>query len=93
MLDIKTLGILTIDYNIIEMKDADDPENCRTNTSQEIDAIEAYYTNTNNVLKFESKDKPMVTDNDNNTIKYFPPGPNSDSDNHTITTKGNQRCI
>ena len=33
-----------------------------------------------NVSKFENKDKPMVTDNDNNNMKYFLPGPNSNND-------------
>ena len=80
MQDIETLGILTINWNTIETKKADDPENCRMNSSQEIDAAEEYYTNTDNISKFEKKDKPTVTDNDNYNRKYFLSGPDSDND-------------
>ena len=41
----KTLGILTINCNTIDTKEADVPENCKANMSEEIDAIEEYYTN------------------------------------------------
>ena len=71
MIEIETLGILTINCNTIEMKEADGPENCKTNMSQEIDATEEYCTNTDNILKFRNEDKPMVTDNDNNKHKVF----------------------
>ena len=30
--------------------------------------------------KFENGDKPIVNDNNNNSIKYFLSGPNSDAD-------------
>ena len=43
MPDIQILGILTINCNRIELKEADGPENCKTNTSWEIDATEEYY--------------------------------------------------
>ena len=36
MPDIKTLGILIINCNTIEKKEADAPENCKTNMSQEL---------------------------------------------------------
>ena len=36
MPDINTLGILTINCSTIEMKEADGPENCKTNTSQKL---------------------------------------------------------
>ena len=42
MPDIETLGILTINCNTIEMKDAEWPENHRTNMSQETDTTEEY---------------------------------------------------
>ena len=85
MQDIETLGILTINYNTIERKEAEHPENCKTNMSQEIDASGEYYTNTDSVSRFEKKDKLTVTDNDNNNIKYFLPSSNSDSDKRMIT--------
>ena len=47
--------------------------------SQEIDASQRCYTNTDNVSKVKNEDKPMVTDNDNDNIKYFLPGPNSNN--------------
>ena len=43
--------------------------------SPEIDATKKCYAYTDNISKFENDDKPMVTDNDNNNIKYFLPGP------------------
>ena len=46
--------------------------------SQEIDATEKCYTDS--VSNFDNEDKPTVTDNDSNTIKYFLPGPNSNND-------------
>ena len=64
MPDIETQGILTINYNTIQMKEAGGPEKCKTNMSHEIDAREKCYTNTDNILKFENEDKPVVTDND-----------------------------
>ena len=85
MPDIKTLGILTFTCTTIEMKETDGPENGKTNISQEIDATGQYYTNTDNVSKFENEDKPMVADNDNYNIKYFPPGPNSDNNKRVST--------
>ena len=98
MPDIKTLGILTINCSTIEMKEADGPENYKTNTSQKIDATEEYYTNMDNVSKFENIDKPVVTDNDNNNIKYLLQGSNSNNNKKvsaesTVSTKGVQRCI
>ena len=89
MPDIETLGILTINCNTMEMKEADGPENCKTNMSQEIEATEQYYTNTDNISKFENEDKPVVTDNDKYYIKYFLPGPHSDNDKrvHAEITK------
>ena len=69
---IETLGILTINCNTIEIKEADGPEKCKTNTSQEGESTEEHYANTDNVAKFENEDKPMVIDNDNNNIKIFP---------------------
>ena len=80
MPDIETVDILTINCNTIQMKKAESPENCKTNMSQKIDATEEYYTNTDNISKFEDEEKPMVTDNGNNNIEYFLPGPNSDND-------------
>ena len=76
----ETLGILTINCDTIETKETDSPESCKRNTSQEIDATDEYYINTDNITKFENEDKPMLTDNDSNTVKYFLPGPNSNSD-------------
>ena len=61
------------------MKEIDGPGNCKTHMSQEIDATEQHYTNTDNISKFENEDKPMVTDNDDNNIKYFLPGSNSNN--------------
>ena len=84
MPDIETLGILTINCNTIEMKEADGPESCKTNMSREIYMTEKCYTNTQNMSDFGNEDKPMVTDNDSNNIKYFLPGPNSDSDQRVI---------
>ena len=49
MPDIKTLGILTINCNIIEMLEADGPKKCKTNTSQEIGATDMCYTNTEHI--------------------------------------------
>ena len=77
MPDINTLGILTVNYNKIEVKEADGPEKCKTNTRQEIYVTEKHYKNTNG-SKFEIEDKPTVNDTNNNDIKYFLPGPNSD---------------
>ena len=80
MPDIKTLDILTVNCNTIETKEADGAENHKTNTAkcqestsekqyinmrQEADTIEKCYTNTDSVSKFDNKDKPLVTDNDN----------------------------
>ena len=79
MPDIETLGILTINCNKIEMKEAVGLETCKTNMSQEINATEKSYTNTDTISKFENEDKSMVTDNDNNGVKYFLPGPNSNN--------------
>ena len=58
MQDIETLGILTIHFNTKELKEADSPENSKTNMSQEIGTMEEYYTNTDNVLKYENEDMP-----------------------------------
>ena len=92
MTDIETLGILTVNCNAIEMKDADSPGNCQAHMNQEIDVTEEYYTNTDNVSKFEMKiwqqSLVMII-----ITKYFLPDPNSDNDkkesvgNHTGTTK------
>ena len=57
MSGIETLGILTINCNTTEMKGAHGPKNCKTNMSQEIDAGEDYYTNTD-ISEFENEDKP-----------------------------------
>ena len=46
---------------------------------KEIDTTEEHHTNTDG-SKFETEDKPTVNDNNNNSIKYFLPGLNSDSD-------------
>ena len=73
--DTEILGILTINCNSIEEEEAYSHENCKTNMSQEIDATEEYYTNTDSILKSGDEDKPTVTDNDNNNnIKYSLPG-------------------
>ena len=53
--------------------------------TREIDTTEDYYTNTDNISKFENGDKPMVTENDNNNIKYFLPGPNSNNKKRVST--------
>ena len=42
MSDIETLGMLTINCNTIDMKEADGPENCKANMNQEIGASEEY---------------------------------------------------
>ena len=76
---IETLSILAINCHTIEMKEVDDPENRKTNTSQQSDVTEQYYTNTDSISKFKNEDKPMGTDNDNNSMKYFLPGPNSNN--------------
>ena len=76
MSDNETQGILTINCNTIEKKEADGSENCKTNTGQEIDTAEKCYTNTDNISEFENEDKLTVTDNDNNNIKYFLPTSN-----------------
>ena len=47
---------------------------------QETGRPEKCYRNTDSISKSSSKDKPMVTDNENNTINYFLPGPNQDND-------------
>ena len=93
MPDIETLGILIINCNIIDMKEVDGTENCKTNTDnsqeptseqhyvnmkQETGTTEEYCTNTDSILEFENKNEPMVTDNGN--IEYFLPGPNSNID-------------
>ena len=44
MPNIKTIGILTVNCNTIEMKEADSSGNYKTNTSQEIDTTGEYYT-------------------------------------------------
>ena len=77
--DAETLGILAVNCNTIEAKEADDPEKCKTNTRQETDATEKHYTNTDG-SKFEIEGKPMVNDTDNNNIKYFIPDPHSNTD-------------
>ena len=51
------------------MKEADGPESCKTNMSQEIVDIEEYYTNTDKDSHFENEDMPMATDNYNNNIQ------------------------
>ena len=79
MPDIETLGILTINCNIIETKEADSSKECKTDTSQEIDGTEKCFINKDNISEFENEDKPIVTDNDTNSIKYFLTGPNSDN--------------
>ena len=61
----------------IESKEVDGPDNCKTNTRQEIDAAEKHYTNTDG-SKFKTEDKTTVNDNNNNSITYFIPDPNSD---------------
>ena len=98
MLLIEILGILTISCNITDMKQLDGTENCKTNTGnsqeqtreqhyinmrQEAGTIEKYCTNTDSISKFQNKDKPMVTDND--SIKYFLQGPNSDINKRVST--------
>ena len=91
MPDINTLGILAINCNIIDKKEVDGTENCNMNTdySQE-PTSEQHHINMwqqtatrevlfkHSILKFENKDKPVVTDNDN--IEYFIPGLNSNID-------------
>ena len=74
MPDIETLGILTINSNTIKSKEADGPQNCKADVRQEIDAMEKHYTNTDG-SKFQIEDEPTVNDNNDNSIKYFLPGP------------------
>ena len=83
--DIEALGILTINCNTIESRETDSLENCKTNMRQEINATEKLLTNTDG-SKFEIEDKPMVNDNNNNSIKYFLPGLNSDADKEASFT-------
>ena len=89
MPDIKTLGILIINCNTLDMKEVERTENRKTNTDirqeptsekhyvnirQEAGTTEKCCTNTDSILNFENKDKATVTDNDN--IEYFIAGPN-----------------
>ena len=88
MPDIKKLGILTINWNTIGTKELDKADKQRTKTAnnqesmhqqqsvnirQEADTPEKCYTNTDSTSKFENKNRPTVTANDN--ISYFLPGP------------------
>ena len=75
MSDNKILGILPT----IESQEADTLENCKANMRQEIKTMKKHYTNTDG-SKFEIKNKLMVNDNSNNSMKYFLPGPNYDGD-------------
>ena len=87
MPDIKTLGISTINCKTIESKEADSPQNCKTNIREEINATEKHYTYTDG-SKFENEDQPMVNDNNNNSITYFISGLKSDANkkaSHKIT--------
>ena len=49
---------------------------------QKTDIIEKCYTNTNSISmsKSDNTEKPMVNNILSNTIDYFLPGPNGDSD-------------
>ena len=86
MSDVKTLDILTIDYNNIDTQEADRANKCSTNITnyqgsrcmqhytnmmQESDRLVKCYTNTNINSKSDNNDKPMVTDNENNKIISF----------------------
>ena len=101
MSDIKTLGILTINCNTIELQETDDLQNHKAYMRQEIDTTEKHYTNTDS-SKSENEDKPVVNNNNNNnnnnSINYFFPGLNSDankkaSDEITQWLQRVQRCI
>ena len=78
MPDIKTLGIFTVNCKTIEVKEADDTENCKTNHRQEIETTENT-KETQMTQNLKLKTGPMVNDTDNNNIKYFLPGPNSNA--------------
>ena len=86
MHDIDTLNIININCNTIATHRADSTDNCSTNTAiyqsskhvqhytnmiQYADRAKKSYVNTDSISKFESKDKPMVTDNEAATINYF----------------------
>ena len=58
---------------------------------QEAERAKKCYANTDNISKFDNKDKPMVIDKEPDTINYFLPGLNQDNDsedwNDTATTE------
>ena len=95
MPDIDMFSIININCNTIETHISDSVNNCSTNTAichnsrhvqhytsmmQDADRAEKSYANTGSISEFENKDKPMVIDNESNTINYFLPGPNQDND-------------
>ena len=62
---------------------------------QETGRAEEFYTNTDSISKSDIKDKPMVINKLSNTIDYFLPGPNCNSDNRVSAeiTQQSQRDL
>ena len=88
MPDIDTLNIINISINSIGTEHGGGKDNCctnkathqSTNTMQETDKTEKCYTNTDSISKSNNTDKPTVNNKLSNTIDYFLPGPNCNSD-------------
>ena len=88
MSDIDLLNIINVTIHSIGTEHAEDGDNCNTNktaaqredTKQETNRAEKCYTNTDSIAKSNNKDKPMVNNQLSNTVDYFLPMQNYDSD-------------
>ena len=100
MPDIKTLDILIMNCNTIDIQKADKANKWSTNTNnwqgsrhrqhfknmmQEAYRPEKCYTNTVSNSKSDNKDKPTIIDNKNSKINYFLLGHNQDNDKRVST--------
>ena len=79
---IKTLNVLTVNYNTIESQSQNeqiyktgDKGQC-TSKMQEAGEPEKCSDNTTNIPNLDSKDDQTVSDNNNSKINCFIPGPN-----------------
>ena len=88
MSDLDMLNIINININSIGTEHGGGNDNCCTNKANsqnadmthETDGTKKCYTNTGSISKSDNADKPTVNDKLSNTIDYFFPGPNCDSD-------------
>ena len=100
MPNINIPNIININGNTIDTEESHRVNNCSPNIAilqgsrheqhytkmmQEADRAEKCYTNRDSISNVDNKDKPMVIDEETNTINYCLPGPCQDNDKRAST--------